>query len=66
MAFFASFGHNALINLDSAKWIEIFGTILTLFGRASCIRKKHSEGDLKIFARQAAGKTFGAGRVGRQ
>ena len=41
--FFPSFGRNALINLDSGKWIEIFGRILTLFGRASCARWKRSE-----------------------
>ena len=47
VSFFCSFGRNALINLDSGKWIEIFGTTLTLFGRASRARKKRSEGDLK-------------------
>ena len=41
--FFPSFGRNALINLDSGKWIEIFGRILTLFGRASGARRKRSE-----------------------
>ena len=40
---FSSFGRNALINLDSGKWIEIFGRIVTLFGRASRARRKRSE-----------------------
>jgi hypothetical protein len=43
-SFFPSFGHNALINLDSGKWIEVFGTIVTLFGSASCALWKRLEG----------------------
>jgi hypothetical protein len=49
-----SFGHNALINLDSGKWIEIFGRILALFGRAARVQRKRSEGDLTIYTRQAS------------
>ena len=52
--FFRSFGHNALINLDSGKWNEIFGRILTLFGRGRALEGnvwKPFGSDSKISAR---------------
>ena len=64
-AFSRSFGHNALISLNSGKWIEIFGTILTSFGRG-VVRSKEALGRrLDDFHSPSRGKNFGARRVSR-